>query len=56
MSKVLEVPQNKFAEIPELYQKGDLHPAIEKTIHISDGKVIFYINLDKLVTNLNSPS
>jgi len=49
MPKVLEVPADKITEVPEVYQTGKLPNAIEKIIHIAQGKVVFYINVDKLI-------
>lgn len=46
---VLEVPEDKFTEVPELYQDGGLSAAVEKIIQASDGKIWFYLNLEKLI-------
>ena len=45
---VLDVAEDKFGAIPELYQQGDLPAAIEKVIHAANGKIIFYLNLEKM--------
>ncbi|MFB2923575.1 chemotaxis protein CheW [Aerosakkonema funiforme] len=46
---VLEVGEDKFGEVPELYQQANLPAAIEKVIQSSDNNIVFYLNLDKLV-------
>lgn len=48
---VLEVAEGKFGEIPEIYQQGNLSDAIEKVVQLDDSRVLFYLNLDKLVKN-----
>ncbi|MBD2185961.1 chemotaxis protein CheW [Planktothrix sp. FACHB-1355] len=46
---VLQVAEDNFGEVPELYDRGNLPPAIEKVIQSSDNNIVFYLNLDKLV-------
>ncbi|MEY3868637.1 MAG: hypothetical protein RLZZ338_2528 [Cyanobacteriota bacterium] len=46
MPKILEIGEDKFGEIPEIYRQN-LDPAVEKLIHSPDGVEFFYINLDK---------
>ncbi len=48
MPAILEVAHNQFSEVPELYRQGELSPAVERLIHVSES-VIFYLNIDKLV-------
>jgi len=46
MPKILEVPEESFCEIPELYRQQQLPPVIEKLIRAPDGSEVFYLNLD----------
>lgn len=48
LPKILEVSDDKFGEIPELYQDSQLPEAVEKLIHTPDGTLVFYLNLEKL--------
>ncbi|WP_373533973.1 chemotaxis protein CheW [Microcoleus sp.] len=47
MPKILEVTEESFCEIPELYRQQQLHPVIEKLIRAPDGSEVFYLNLDR---------
>ncbi len=49
MPAILEVPTDKFTDIPELYRQNNLHPAVEKIIQVMDKVPIFYINLEKII-------
>lgn len=49
MPTILEVPTDKFTDIPELYRQNNLHPAVEKIIQAMDNVPIFYINLEKII-------
>ncbi|MEG3978637.1 chemotaxis protein CheW [Microcoleus sp. herbarium8] len=46
MPKILEVTEESFCEIPELYRQQQLPPVIEKLIRAPDGSEVFYLNLD----------
>ena len=46
MPKILEIPEESFCEIPELYRQQQLPPVIEKLIRSPDGSEVFYLNLD----------
>ena len=46
MPKILEIPEESFCEIPELYRQQQLPPVIEKLIRAPDGSEVFYLNLD----------
>ncbi|MCW6051203.1 chemotaxis protein CheW [Microcoleus sp. A2-C5] len=46
MPKILEISEESFGEIPELYRKQQLPPVIEKIIRAPDGSEVFYLNLD----------
>jgi chemotaxis signal transduction protein len=46
MPKILEISEESFCEIPELYRKQQLPPVIEKLIRAPDGYEVFYLNLD----------
>ncbi|HEY9850648.1 MAG TPA: chemotaxis protein CheW [Leptolyngbyaceae cyanobacterium] len=48
---VLEVAEDKFGDVPEIYQQGKVSDAIEKAIQLEDSKILFYLNLDKLMKN-----
>ncbi len=45
MPKILEIPEESFCEIPELYRQQQLPPVIEKLIRVPDGSEVFYLNL-----------
>ncbi len=45
MPKILEIPEESFCEIPELYRQQQLPPVIEKLIRAPDGSEVFYLNL-----------
>ena len=44
--KVLEVAEDKFGEVPESYREGNLSPAVEQIINVSEDEVVFYLNLE----------
>ena len=46
MPKILEIAEESFCEIPELYRKQQLPPVIEKLIRAPDGSEVFYLNLE----------
>ena len=46
MPKILEISQENFCEIPELYRQQQLPPVIEKLIRAPDGSEVFYLNVD----------
>ncbi|MEG4318121.1 MULTISPECIES: chemotaxis protein CheW [unclassified Microcoleus] len=46
MPKILEIAEESFCEIPELYRQQQLPPLIEKLIRAPDGSEVFYLNLD----------
>ncbi|MEG4806486.1 chemotaxis protein CheW [Microcoleus sp. F8-D3] len=46
MPKILEISEESFCEIPELYRQQQLPPVIEKLIRAPDGSEVFYLNLD----------
>lgn len=46
MPKILEISEESFCEIPELYRKQQLPLVIEKLIRAPDGSEVFYLNLD----------
>lgn len=46
MPKILEITEESFCEIPELYRQQQLPPVIEKLIRAPDGSEIFYLNFD----------
>lgn len=51
---ILEVPETQLEELPELYRQGTpgsppAPKAIEKVIHTTDDKTIFYLNLKNLI-------
>ena len=45
MPKILEISEESFCEIPELYRQQQLPPVIEKLIRAPDGSEVFYLNL-----------
>lgn len=54
MPTILEVPETQLEELPELYRQGipgspPAPKAIEKVIHTTDDKTIFYLNLKTLI-------
>jgi len=49
---VLEVAEDKFGEIPELYQQSNLSSAIQNIIQITNDKIVFYLDLEELVNQL----
>ena len=46
MPKILEISEESFCEIPELYRQQQLPLVIEKLIRAPDGSEVFYLNLD----------
>jgi len=48
--KVLEVAEDKFGEVPESYREGNLSPAVEQIINVSEDEVVFYLNLERFLT------
>ncbi|NJK69270.1 MAG: chemotaxis protein CheW [Microcoleus sp. CSU_2_2] len=46
MPQILEVSEEQFCEIPQLYRQDQLPPAVEKLIRAPDGLEVFYLNLD----------
>lgn len=46
MPKILEVSEEQFCEIPQLYRQDQLPAAVEKLIRSPDGLEVFYLNLD----------
>ena len=48
MPKILEITEESFCEIPELYRQQQLPPVIEKLIRAPDGSEVFYLNFDLL--------
>lgn len=46
MPKILEITEESFCEIPELYRQQQLPPVIEKLIRAPDGSEVFYLNFD----------
>jgi chemotaxis signal transduction protein len=48
--KVLEVAEDKFGEVPEFYREGNLSPAVEQIINVSEDEVVFYLNLERFLT------
>ena len=46
MPKILEISEERFCEIPQLYRQQELPPVIEKLIRAPDGSEVFYINFD----------
>jgi chemotaxis signal transduction protein len=46
MPKILEVSEEQFCEIPQLYRQDQLPTAVEKLIRAPDGLEVFYLNLD----------
>ena len=46
MPKILEICEESFCEIPELYRKQQLPAVIEKLIRAPDGSEVFYLNVD----------
>ncbi len=48
--KVLEAAEDKFGEVPEFYREGNLSPAVEKIINVSEDEVVFYLNLERFLT------
>ena len=46
MPKILEVSEDNFCEIPELYRQNQLPAAVEKLVRSPDGSEVFYLNLD----------
>jgi chemotaxis signal transduction protein len=46
MPKILEITEDNFCEIPELYRQNQLPPPVEKLIRSPDGSEVFYLNLD----------
>ncbi|MCU0545774.1 MAG: chemotaxis protein CheW [Oscillatoriaceae cyanobacterium Prado104] len=56
MPKILEISEENFEEIPELYRQNQLPAAVEKIVRSPDGSEVFYLNLDlfnqsNLITN-----
>ncbi|MCL1465422.1 chemotaxis protein CheW [Argonema galeatum] len=49
---VLEIAEDKFGKIPELYQQGNLSSAIQNIIQITNDKIMFYLDLEELVNQL----
>ena len=49
---VLEIAEDKFGDIPELYQQGNLSSAIQNIIQTSNDKIVFYLDLEELVNQL----
>ncbi|MEG4118723.1 chemotaxis protein CheW [Microcoleus sp. N9_B4] len=46
MPKILEISEENFCEIPELYRQDQLPNAVEKLIRSPDGTEVFYLNLE----------
>lgn len=46
MPKILEVYEENFEGIPELYRHDRLPAAVEKLVRSPDGSEVFYLNLD----------
>mgnify|MGYP006336082067 FL=1 len=46
MPKILEISEEQFCEIPQLYRQDQLPSAVEKLIRAPDGSEVFYLNLD----------
>jgi chemotaxis signal transduction protein len=46
MPQILEVSEEQFCEIPQLYRQDQLPPAVEKLIRAPNGLEVFYLNLD----------
>lgn len=46
MPKILEITEENFCEIPELYRQNHLPATVEKLIRAPDGSEVFYLNLD----------
>ena len=44
MPKILEITEESFCEIPELYRQQQLPPVIERLIRAPDGSEVFYLN------------
>jgi chemotaxis signal transduction protein len=56
MPTILEIAETQLEDLPELYLQGTpgssyAPKAIEKLIHTTDGKTIFYLNLEKFTLN-----
>jgi chemotaxis signal transduction protein len=54
MPTILEIAETQLEDLPELYLQGTpgsstAPKAIEKLIHTTDGKTIFYLNLETLI-------
>ncbi len=54
MPTILEIAENQLENLPELYLQGTpgisyAPKAIEKLIHTTDGKTIFYLKLESLI-------
>lgn len=46
LPKILEISEESFCEIPELYRQQQLPPVIEKLIRAPDGSEVFYLNVE----------
>ncbi len=50
MPKIIEVPADKFIDLPQLYRGNELPLAIEKLINLAEDKTGFYLNLERLLS------
>jgi chemotaxis signal transduction protein len=46
MPQILEISEEQFCEIPQLYRQNQLPTAVEKLIRAPNGLEVFYLNLD----------
>jgi chemotaxis signal transduction protein len=51
MPKILEVLEENFEDIPQLYRQDKLPAAVEKLVRSPDGSEVFYLNLDLFSVN-----
>nr|WP_290222313.1 chemotaxis protein CheW [Trichocoleus desertorum] len=56
MPTILEADLSKLETLPPVYCQGDLSPAIEKLVPVADSRIVFYVNVDKLLLPTASSS
>ncbi|MFW6359759.1 MAG: chemotaxis protein CheW [Chroococcales cyanobacterium] len=49
MPSILDIPEEKITDIPDSYRQANLHPCLDKLLHTADGKIVFALNLEKLI-------
>lgn len=52
MPTILQVTEDKFEEVPDLYKQGKLSVAVERIIHTPEDRIVFYLNLARLIEDV----